>query len=147
VAADLSAARLKIELLETQLADSVALDVSIERLTEAGVQFLVDDFGTGYSTLSYLKLLPGSGVKLDRSSVAPTTDAPVDASIVRAFVDACRATGRTCVAEGVERPGQARLLCELGVDVLQGDLIGRAAPLATYTGLIAAGRLDPAAFL
>ena len=93
---------------------------------------MVDDFGTGYSTLSYLKRLPVSGVKVDRSFVATITDDPVDASIVRAIVDACRATGRTCVAEGVERPSQGRLLRALGVDVLQGDLLGRAAPLATY---------------
>jgi EAL domain-containing protein (putative c-di-GMP-specific phosphodiesterase class I) len=139
---DLAPDRLKIELLETQLADSVALDVSIDKLTAAGVEFMVDDFGTGYSTLSYLKRLPVSGVKVDRSFVATITDDRVDASIVRAIVDACRATGRTCVAEGVERPGQGRLLRALGVDVLQGDLLGRAAPLETYVQLIADGRLD-----
>jgi diguanylate cyclase (GGDEF)-like protein/PAS domain S-box-containing protein len=133
---DLAPDRLKIELLETQLADSVALDVSIDKLTAAGVEFMVDDFGTGYSTL------PVSGVKVDRSFVATITDDRVDASIVRAIVDACRATGRTCVAEGVERPGQGRLLRALGVDVLQGDLLGRAAPLETYVQLIADGRLD-----
>ena len=139
---DMSADRLKIELLETQLADSVALEVSIDKLTAAGVEFMVDDFGMGYSTLSYLKRLPVSGVKVDRSFVATITDDPVDASIVRAIVDACRATGRTCVAEGVERPSQGRLLRALGVDALQGDLLGRPAPLATYAQLIADGRLD-----
>jgi diguanylate cyclase (GGDEF)-like protein/PAS domain S-box-containing protein len=139
---EMAADRLKIELLETQLADSIALDVSIDKLTAAGVEFMVDDFGTGYSTLSYLKRLPVSGVKVDRSFVATITDDPVDASIVRAIVDACRATGHTCVAEGVERPSQGRLLRALGVDVLQGDLLGRAAPLATYAQLIADGHLD-----
>ncbi len=132
--------QLKIELLENQLADAV--DGPIERLIAAGVQFVVDDFGTGYSALAYLKRLPVASVKIDRSFVVGITDDPVDASIVRAIVDACRATGRTCVAEGVERASQALLLAELGVDTLQGELLGRAAPLETYAEIIEAGRLD-----
>ena len=132
--------QLKIELLENQLADAV--DGPIERLIAAGVQFVVDDFGTGYSALAYLKRLPVASVKIDRSFVVGITDDPVDASIVRAIVDACRATGRTCVAEGVERASQALLLAELGVDTLQGELLGRPAPLATYAEIIEAGRLE-----
>jgi EAL domain-containing protein (putative c-di-GMP-specific phosphodiesterase class I) len=132
--------QLKIELLENQLADAV--DGPIERLIAAGVQFVVDDFGTGYSALAYLKRLPVASVKIDRSFVVGITDDPVDASIVRAIVEACRATGRTCVAEGVERASQALLLAELGVTTLQGELLGRAAPLATYAEIIEAGRLN-----
>src|SRR3954451_6767189 len=131
--------QLKIELLENQLADAV--DGPIERLIAAGVQFVVDDFGTGYSALAYLKRLPVASVKIDRSFVVGITDDPVDASIVRAIVDACRATGRTCLAEGVERASQALLLAELGVDTLQGDLLARPAPLAAYTEIIETARM------
>ena len=121
------------------------VDGPIERLIAAGVQFVVDDFGTGYSALAYLKRLPVASVKIDRSFVVGITDDPVDASIVRAIVEACRATGRTCVAEGVERASQALLLAELGVDTLQGELLGRAAPLATYAEIIEAGPPGPGA--
>ena len=138
----LPATSVKLEVLETQLADSAAVLEAIERLVDAGVSFVVDDFGTGYSTLSYLKRLPVSGVKVDRSFVGSICDDPADLSIVRAVVEACRATGRQCVAEGVETPGQLRLLRALGVDALQGDLLGAAAPIETFAALLAAGRLD-----
>ena len=138
----LPATSVKLEVLETQLADSAAVLEAIERLVDAGVSFVVDDFGTGYSTLSYLKRLPVSAVKVDRSFVGSICDDPADLSIVRAVVEACRATGRQCVAEGVETPGQLRLLRALGVDALQGDLLGAAAPIETFAALLAAGRLD-----
>ena len=134
---------MKLEVLETQLADSGR---GARRRSSAsstpGVSFVVDDFGTGYSTLSYLKRLPVSAVKVDRSFVGSICDDPADLSIVRAVVEACRATGRQCVAEGVETPGQLRLLRALGVDALQGDLLGAAAPIETFAALLAAGRLD-----
>ncbi len=138
----LPATSVKLEVLETQLADSAPVLEAIERLVDAGVSFVVDDFGTGYSTLSYLKRLPVSGVKVDRSFVGSICDDPADLSIVRAVVEACRATGRQCVAEGVETSGQLRLLRALGVDALQGDLLGAAAPIETFAALLAAGRLD-----
>ena len=46
------------------------------------------------------------------------------------------------MAEGVETTGQLRLLRALGVDALQGDLLGAAAPIETFTALITAGRMD-----
>ena len=138
----LPAASVKLEVLETQLADSGPVLAAIERLVDAGVSFVVDDFGTGYSTLSYLKRLPVSAVKVDRSFVSSICDDPADLSIVRAVVEACRATGRQCVAEGVETTGQLRLLRALGVDALQGDLLGAAAPIETFSALLKAGRMD-----
>ena len=138
----LPASSVKLEVLETQLADTGPVLEAIERLVDYGIDFVVDDFGTGYSTLSYLKRLPVAAVKVDRSFVGAICDDPADLSIVRAIVEACRATGRLCVAEGVETPGQLRVLRALGVDGLQGDLLGPAAPLETYTSLISSGRLD-----
>ncbi len=139
---EVPAASVKLEVLETQLADSGPVIEAIERLVDAGVGFVVDDFGTGYSTLSYLKRLPVSAVKVDRSFVGSICDDPADLSIVRAVVEACRATGRQCVAEGVETAGQLRLLRTLGVDGLQGDLLGPARPLEDYRELIEVGRID-----
>jgi diguanylate cyclase (GGDEF)-like protein/PAS domain S-box-containing protein len=132
----------KLEVLETQLADTSAVLEAMERLVDAGLEFVVDDFGTGYSTFAYLKRLPVAAVKVDRSFVSSITEDPADLSIVRAVIEACRATGRQCVAEGVETPGQLWLLRSLGVDALQGDLIGPAGPLDGYRELIATGGID-----
>ncbi len=139
---ELPARAVRLEVLETQLADSPPVLEAIERLVDAGIGFVVDDFGTGYSTLSYLKRMPVAAVKIDQSFVSSICDDPADLSIVRAIVEACRATGRLCVAEGVETPGQLGLLRTLGVDAVQGDLIGAAAPIETYRALIAAGSID-----
>jgi EAL domain-containing protein (putative c-di-GMP-specific phosphodiesterase class I) len=138
----LPAQAVRLEVLETQLADTVTVLAAMERLVDEGIDFVVDDFGTGYSTFAYLKRLPVAGVKVDRSFVGTITEDPADVSIVRAVIEACRATGRQCVAEGVETPGQLRLLRALGVDALQGDLIGPAAPLDHYLPMIAARRFD-----
>ncbi len=139
---ELPASAVRLEVLETQLADSPPVLEAIERLVDAGIGFVVDDFGTGYSTLSYLKRMPVAAVKIDQSFVSSICDDPADLSIVRAIVEACRATGRLCVAEGVETPGQLGLLRTLGVDAVQGDLIGAAAPIEAYRELIAAGSVD-----
>ena len=106
------------------------------------MEFVVDDFGVAYSSLTYLKLLPVTAVKIDRSFVEAVTEDLADESIVRAITAACHATGRYTVAEGVQRPDQLRLLQSLGVEVVQGDLVGVPAPLAVYAELIARGGLD-----
>ena len=133
---------IRLEVLETQLADSGPVLAAIERLVDTGISIVIDDFGTGYSTLSYLKRLPASAIKIDRSFVAGICDDPADLSIVRAIIEACRATGRMCVAEGVETAGQLRLLRALDVDALQGDLLGPAAPIDSYADLLKVRRID-----
>ncbi|MCU0265720.1 MAG: EAL domain-containing protein [Actinomycetia bacterium] len=133
---------LRIELLEDQLADTKAVAAEIKRLGRLGVRFAVDDFGTGYSSLAYLKRLPISVVKIDRSFVRTICEDPADASIVRAVLDACRATGRMSVAEGVETLAQLDLLRDLGCDAVQGRLAAPPAPLAQLRTLLAARRVD-----
>ncbi len=132
----------RLEVLETQLADSAPVLAAIERLVDAGIGLVVDDFGTGYSTLSYLKRLPASTIKIDQSFVRNLCEDPADLSIVRAIVEACRATKRQCVAEGVETPGQLAALRVLGVDALQGDLLGAASPIEEHAALLASRHLD-----
>jgi diguanylate cyclase (GGDEF)-like protein/PAS domain S-box-containing protein len=129
---------LKLEILEDQLAQSEAIIEVVGRLEAAGVEFAVDDFGTGYSSLAYLKRLPIGEVKIDRSFIATICDDPADASIVKAVLDACRATGRLTVAEGVETPEQLRLLRVLGCDAIQGALVGMPMPIELLSTMIKA---------
>jgi diguanylate cyclase (GGDEF)-like protein/PAS domain S-box-containing protein len=133
---------LRLELLEDQLAETEPLVHVISELAELGIGFCVDDFGTGYSSLAYLKKLPISVVKIDRSLVATLTEDPANSSLIKSVIDACASTGRLTVAEGVETLEQLRLLRSLGCDAIQGALTAMPAPLELLRGFLAAGRID-----
>ena len=133
---------LMLEIVEDQLAETEAIMSTVGRLEAAGVSFAVDDFGTGYSSLAYLKRLPIRAVKIDRSFISTVCDDPAGASIVKAVLDACRATGRGTVAQGVETVEQLVLLRELGCDCIQGALTGMPSPLELLRTVVETGRVD-----
>ncbi|HWG92917.1 MAG TPA: EAL domain-containing protein, partial [Mycobacteriales bacterium] len=119
--------RLELEITESALVDEEARD-AVVRLVHAGATCAVDDFGTGYSALSYLRDLPVTRLKLDRSlSVDVDTDERA-AALVSGVVQLAHDLRLLVVAEGVERPEVGDALAALGVDVAQGWLYGRAAP-------------------
>jgi len=118
---DLSPSRLKFEIVESAaLADIAAVSSTMEACTAFGVAFALDDFGTGYSTLTYLKTLPASALKIDRSFIEHMIEDEQAQSIVRGVIGLASGSGRQVVAEGVEREDQALRLGELGCDFAQG---------------------------
>jgi diguanylate cyclase (GGDEF)-like protein len=116
---------LVVEIIESTLVGDVpeALRIlhDIDRL---GVRVAIDDFGTGYSSFSYLRDLPVSILKLDRSFVRDIHHA-ANAAIVRAVLQLGEDLGLTVIAEGVETPHQRECLEELGCRRAQGFLFGR----------------------
>jgi EAL domain-containing protein (putative c-di-GMP-specific phosphodiesterase class I) len=117
----LSPGRLKFEVVESAaLADIAAVSSTMEACTAFGVEFALDDFGTGYSTLTYLKTLPASALKIDRSFIEHMIEDERAQSIVRGVIGLASGSGRKVVAEGVERETQALRLRELGCDFAQG---------------------------
>lgn len=97
----------------------------LQTLHTMGVRISVDDFGTGYSSLSYLKRLPVCELKLDKSFVRDLETDADDRALASAVIGIGQALGLTVVAEGVETPGQRRLLAEAGCEVAQGYGLGR----------------------
>ena len=94
-------------------------------LREHGFKISVDDFGMGYSSLSRLKDLPISSLKIDRSFVSGLPDDHQDRAIVQSIVDIGRNMGLEVIAEGVETQAQLQLLRELECTLVQGYLLGR----------------------
>lgn len=92
----------------------------LNRLADMGAHISIDDFGTGYSSLAYLKKMPASEVKIDKSFVMDMLNNENDAAIVRATIDLAHNLGMQVVAEGVENRETADRLRELGCDLLQG---------------------------
>jgi diguanylate cyclase (GGDEF)-like protein len=96
-----------------------ALDI-LNRLHEMGIRFEIDDFGTGYSSLGYLRKLPVSAIKVDKSFVIHMTENEGDAKIVRSTIDLAHNLGLEVVAEGVETQDVLDRLTEMGCDAAQG---------------------------
>lgn len=131
----LAASKLVIEVTETCVGQSGSqLLANLEDLRAMGVRVALDDFGTGYSSLYRFSHLPIDFVKVDRSFVLDVNPDGEGATIISAICALAKATGRTVIAEGVERPYQAELLHSLGADEAQGYLYGRPGP-ASILGL------------
>ncbi|MFH1217195.1 MAG: EAL domain-containing protein [Pseudomonadota bacterium] len=92
----------------------------LNRLADMGIHISIDDFGTGYSSLAYLKKMPASEVKIDKSFVMDMLHNENDAAIVKATIDLAHNLGMQVVAEGVENRETADRLKALGCDLLQG---------------------------
>jgi EAL domain-containing protein (putative c-di-GMP-specific phosphodiesterase class I) len=126
----LPADRLVLEITETAIMRDTDAAVALLRdLREHGVRVAMDDFGTGYSSLAYLRDLPISALKIDRSFVADIAHQRDALAIVAWIVDLARAVGVAVVAEGVETTEQVALLQRLGCATAQGWFWGPAVPL------------------
>jgi diguanylate cyclase (GGDEF)-like protein len=113
--------------------ESTAL--SLRDLRGIGVTISLDDFGTGYSSLSSITRYPLDVLKIDRSIAAAVEGDPAAASIVAAVVTLGRSLGLGIVAEGVDAPGQARMLIQLGCDDIQGFLVSPAVEASQFEDL------------
>ena len=127
-----------LELTEsTLLEDTAYVERTLGSLQRLGVCLVLDDFGVGFSSLGYLKRLPLSIVKLDRSFVENVTDSPNDAAIVRAVSDMAETIGIGVVAEGVENADQVRVARELGCGYAQGFHFSEPVPASYAERLLA----------
>jgi diguanylate cyclase (GGDEF)-like protein len=92
----------------------------INRLHDMGYRFSIDDYGTGYSSLGYLKKLPLTELKIDRSFVSDILHSESDAVIVNATINLAHNLGLHVTAEGVENEQIKEKLIAYGCDIAQG---------------------------
>lgn len=129
----IDAQRLELELTETLIVrDMEDLTRKMTALVEHGVRFSLDDFGTGFSSLSHLKRLPLSKLKIDRSFIFDVLTDANSETIVRTVIALGQSMGMTVIAEGVETEAQRRFLADNGCSQFQGYLLGRPMPLADF---------------
>jgi diguanylate cyclase (GGDEF)-like protein len=120
---------LHLELTETAIMDlHPDLLEQLRSIRDLGVQIGLDDFGTGYASLTHLRRLPLTFVKIDQSFVQGLGTDGEDERIVSAVVDLAANLGLRSIAEGVETEGQLHRLRELGCDQAQGYLFARPLP-------------------
>ena len=123
------------DMLKLEITESVAMDDMSDTITKMrdlraiGLRLSIDDFGTGYSSFSYLRQLPFSQIKIDRSFVKDITTDMSSETIVNAIILMTKAMDIKVVAEGVETKAQFELLKKHGCKQFQGYFFGRAVPI------------------
>ena len=120
---------LELELTESMLVDgSTDTLLALSAIRDLGVGLALDDFGTGFASLSMLKRLPLTVMKLDRSLVRDLPSNREDAAIVRAVIGTGHAMRLVVVAEGIETEAQRAFLSGIGCDEGQGYLFSHPLP-------------------
>ena len=126
---DVPAEAVTLEVTESALMEEPLSSVAmLHTLREAGLGISIDDFGAGYSSLAYLKQLPATELKIDRSFVSDMRHDLRSARVVRAIIDLGHQLDLQVVAEGVEDAETLEVLRALGCDRAQGYHIGRSTP-------------------
>lgn len=111
---------------------------ALKALTDAGFSLAIDDFGAGYSSLSRLRNLPVSVIKVDRSFLVDLPGDPQATAIVEAILALATACGCDVVCEGVETEAQLEFLRAGGCLQGQGFGLGRPQPAEAITEVLIA---------
>ena len=129
--------QLQLEITEDVVQEGPQAIALLRELARQGVRLALDDFGDGNSSLSSVRDLPVSALKIDRSCVAGLGVNESVNSLVRAVIGIGAATGKIVIAEGVEHKAQLEFLEEAGCDALQGYLFARELPAAEIPAFVA----------
>ena len=71
-------------------------------MRKLGVDLAIDDFGKGYSSLTYLKQIPATEIKIDKRFIGTMALDEKDKQIVKTVIALAHALGMRVVAEGVD---------------------------------------------
>ena len=97
----------------------------MQTLRHHGFHISLDDFGMGHSSLSRLKTLPITSLKIDRSFVRGLPHESGDCAIVRTIFALGQHMKLQIIAEGVETDAQLVYLRQFGYPLMQGFLLAR----------------------
>ena len=140
---DVEPSNLQLEIRETSaLYDVNHISGVMNGCMALGVNFALDDFGTGYSPLIYLRKLPASIIKIDKSFVKNMLSDMEDLAIVEGVIALAKLCKRDVIAEGVETIPHGTTLMELGCDLAQGFGIARPMPAADIPAWLSNWKAD-----
>lgn len=118
--------RVVVELTEHAVVENYEpLRDVLRPLRRRGLRVAIDDAGAGYACLHHIVEMAPDFIKVDRSLIDGVADDRARQFALQAFALLARNLGSCIIAEGVERPSDLEALCQLGVDVAQGYLLGR----------------------
>ena len=127
------ATKLCIELTESAVINSIDdLSHKMTLLRELGISLAIDDFGVGYSSLSVLKNLPLTELKIDKSFVQDITNRSAESTIVKTILELGKNLNLRVVAEGVETESQLAYLGNYGCQIFQGYFFEKPCAVTTF---------------
>jgi EAL domain-containing protein (putative c-di-GMP-specific phosphodiesterase class I) len=130
---------LELEVTESAIMiDPLRATQMLEKLSALGIRLSLDDFGAGYTSLSQLKALPISEIKIDRSFAARIETDERDMAIMRSTIELGHNLGCSVVAEGLETAEALERVTALGCDTGQGFHIARPLDAEAITEWLAA---------
>ncbi|WP_251549745.1 EAL domain-containing protein [Neobacillus muris] len=127
----LSECQLSPHQFEIEITESILMNYSKEILESLstfqalGISISIDDFGTGFSSLSYLKNLPISTLKIDKSFIQDIQENLANSEIVEAIINLAKSLRLNVIAEGVEKEHQKEFLLSKNCWQMQGYLFSK----------------------
>ena len=122
----ISADNVVIELTEqTPTDDFELLDAALHHYRDMGFSIALDDLGAGYSSLRMWSELRPDYVKIDRYFIDGIHRDAVKREFVGSIMKIARASRAQVIAEGIELSEELQVLSDMGIDLVQGYLLGR----------------------
>jgi len=127
---ELSPQNLELEITETVLIEffDPHINATLTQLKNEGIRISLDDFGRGYSSLNYIRKLPISTLKIDKSFIDDIQDKYDNKSITGSIIILAHQLGLKVIAEGVEVVKQLEYLQNYRCDAIQGYIISKPLP-------------------
>ena len=127
----------ELELTESIVIDNPAKSIAtLNELRDSGIKLSIDDFGTGYSSFNYLKELPITAIKIDKSFIENIDVFSRDLALVKSIIDIAHILELEVVAEGIETTKMQNLLKQANCDTAQGYLYSRPVPPEQFSELL-----------
>lgn len=119
----------EIEITESALsADESRIIEFVQSICDAGFEASIDDFGSGLSSLNFVKDVPASVLKIDKSLLSGNCENEKERIVLESIFDFAHRLKLTTVAEGVETKEQLGFLRTCGCELIQGFLFAKPMP-------------------
>ena len=133
-------------MIELEITESVLFSIvkdnenELINLSNLGYKIALDDFGTGYSSFSYLRTMPLTTLKIDKSFIDNLATSYKDQELIRQMIDIAHDLGLKVIAEGVETLEQYNFLKNKSCDLIQGYYFSKPLPSDQIVALMNANK-------
>ena len=132
----ISPSSIELEITESSIINDLKSTIEVlEKIKKLGIGIAIDDFGTGYASLDYLKNLPCTSIKIDKTFIRGVIDNEYDKSISSFIIDLGKSLKLDIVAEGIENKEQLEFIVARGCTSYQGYLYSRPLPIDKFAKL------------